>query len=277
MPQPGEHPLHHLQCTATALPQPAGMHGTHRRCPWSLALGINRTALLGPSGHLRQKALPSILGEEAVLANTNEQTRRQAKWRDSNRLQTKVQDKTSEKDLYETKISHLPDKEFKLMVLKMVTKLRRTQRERRQRERKHKKVPERSHRVEECKNWTKKIHWRDSTAYWMKQKNNVWARRQSNRTLPNRAAKKKKMKREKGPSGNENTWKDTQGNAKWSNTPTTGVPEEKERWKGAGNLCEEIMAENFLNLEKKTDIQVQEAQSSKRNKPKEIHTKKYHS
>ena len=35
-----------------------------------------------------------------------------------------------------------------------------------------------------------------------------------------------------------------------------GVPEEK---KGAENLFEEIMAENFYNLGKETDIQAQEA------------------
>ena len=38
-------------------------------------------------------------------------------------------------------------------------------------------------------------------------------------------------------------------------------------------LFEEIMAENFPNLEKKTDIQVQEAQSAGKDKCKEIHTK----
>ena len=39
----------------------------------------------------------------------------------------------------------------------------------------------------------------------------------------------------------------------------TGVPE-KEREKGAENLFEEIIADNFSNLEKETDIQIQEAQ-----------------
>ena len=35
----------------------------------------------------------------------------------------KYKTKTSEKDLYETQIRNLPDKEFKVMVIKMVTKL----------------------------------------------------------------------------------------------------------------------------------------------------------
>ena len=37
-------------------------------------------------------------------------------------------------------------------------------------------------------------------------------------------------------------------------------PEEEERDKGADHLSEEIIAENFPNLGKETDIQVQEAQ-----------------
>ena len=38
-----------------------------------------------------------------------------------------------------------------------------------------------------------------------------------------------------------------------------GVPEEEEREKGIENVFEEIVAETFPNLKKKTDIQVQEA------------------
>ena len=39
-----------------------------------------------------------------------------------------------------------------------------------------------------------------------------------------------------------------------------GVPEEEEREIGLEGLCEQIIAENFLNLEKDTDIKIQEAQ-----------------
>ena len=38
------------------------------------------------------------------------------------------------------------------------------------------------------------------------------------------------------------------------------IPEGEEREKGIKNVVEEIMAENFPNLKKETDIQVQEAQ-----------------
>ena len=40
-------------------------------------------------------------------------------------FQTKEQEKTSEKDLNETEISDLSDKEFKIMVIKSLTELKR--------------------------------------------------------------------------------------------------------------------------------------------------------
>ena len=40
-------------------------------------------------------------------------------------FQTKGEKKNSEKDLNKVKISNLPDKEFKIMIIKMVTDLRR--------------------------------------------------------------------------------------------------------------------------------------------------------
>ena len=39
-----------------------------------------------------------------------------------------------------------------------------------------------------------------------------------------------------------------------------GVPEEEEKEQEIGNLFEKIIKENFLNLVKEIDIQVQEAQ-----------------
>ena len=44
--------------------------------------------------------------------------------RQRNIFQRKKQDKTSEKDPSEIEISNLPDKEFKVMVIKMLTKTR---------------------------------------------------------------------------------------------------------------------------------------------------------
>ena len=47
---------------------------------------------------------------------------------------------------------------------------------------------------------------------------------------------------------------------KRNNIRIIGVPEEEEREIGLEGLCELIRAENFPNLEKDTDIKIQEAQ-----------------
>ena len=51
-----------------------------------------------------------------------------------------------------------------------------------------------------------------------------------------------------------------------------GQEEEQE----TENLFEKIMKENFPNLAKEIDIQIQEEQSPKQVGPKEVHTKTHH-
>ena len=51
------------------------------------------------------------------------------------------------------------------------------------------------------------------------------------------------------------------------------VPEEEVKKKGYEKILEEIIVQNFLNMEKKIVTQVQEAQSPIQDKPKEKHTK----
>ena len=49
-------------------------------------------------------------------------------------------------------------------------------------------------------------------------------------------------------------------NIKWTNTQIIGVPEEKEKKKEYEKIFEEIIVENFLNMEKEIVNQVQEVQ-----------------
>ena len=51
------------------------------------------------------------------------------------------------------------------------------------------------------------------------------------------------------------------------------IPEEEEEKKGYEKIFEEIIVENFPNMEKEIVIQVQEVQSPTQDKPKEKHTK----
>ena len=54
------------------------------------------------------------------------------------------------------------------------------------------------------------------------------------------------------------------------------MPEGEEEEKEVANLFEKIMIENFPNLGKEIDMQVQEAESPKQVGPKEGNTKTHH-
>ena len=82
-----------------------------------------------------------------------------------------------------------------------------------------------------------------------------------------------KVKRLKG---NEDSLRDLSDNIKCTNIQITGVPEEEEKKKGYEKIFEEIVVENFPNMEKEIVNQVQEAQkvpyrvNPRRNMPRHI-------
>ena len=82
--------------------------------------------------------------------------------------------------------------------------------------------------------------------------------------------------REKRIRQNENRLKEITDSIKQNNIHIMGIPKKEEREKVTRNLFEKIIAENFPNLRKETDIQIQEAQkSSNKINPKQstpIHT-----
>ena len=61
---------------------------------------------------------------------------------------------------------------------------------------------------------------------------------------------------------NENSLRDLWGNVKNMNIHIIGVPEGKERQNGLEKASKDIIAGNFLNMEKETVNQVEEAQRS---------------
>ena len=80
--------------------------------------------------------------------------------------------------------------------------------------------------------------------------------------------KVKRMKRTK------DSLRDLWDNIKHTNIQIIGVPEEGEKRKGYEKIFEDIIVENFPNMEKETVNQVQEAQRVPyRINPKEKHTK----
>ena len=79
--------------------------------------------------------------------------------------------------------------------------------------------------------------------------------------------KVKRMKR------TEESLRDLWDNIKRTNIWIIGVPEEEEKKKGHEKFFEEIIVENFPNMEKEIVNQVQQAQSPIQDKPKEKHAK----
>ena len=82
--------------------------------------------------------------------------------------------------------------------------------------------------------------------------------------------KVKRMKR------TEDSLRDLWGNIKHTNIWIIGIPEEQEKKKGYEKFSEEIIVENFTNMEKEIVNQVQEAQkvpyqvNPRRNMPRHI-------
>ena len=74
----------------------------------------------------------------------------------------------------------------------------------------------------------------------------------------------------------EDSLRDLWDNIKHTNIRIIGVPEEEERKRGTEKIFEEIMVENFPNMEKEIVNQVQEAQrvpyriNPRRNTPRHI-------
>ena len=68
------------------------------------------------------------------------------------------------------------------------------------------------------------------------------------------------QKREKSLKTNEESLRERWDNVKRTNIRITGVPEGEEREKGTENIFQEIIAENFPNMGKEPFLQTQEAQ-----------------
>ena len=83
-------------------------------------------------------------------------------------------------------------------------------------------------------------------------------------------------KKKKGNQKNEDSISSLWDTFMSSNIGTTGVPEGEEKEQEFGNLFEKITKENFPNLVKEIDMQVQEAQSPKQDGRKETHSRIHH-
>ena len=194
----------------------------------------------------------------------------------------KEQDKTLEKQQKEVEIGNLPEKEFRIMIVKMIQDLRKRM------EAKTEKMQEKFNKdLEELKNkylaeLKNKQTEMNNTITEMKnilegKNSRITEAEQQKSDLEDRIVdftvteqkKEKRMKR------NEHSLRDLWDNIKSNNIHIIGVTEEK-REKGPEKIFEEIIVEKFPNMGKEIAIQVQEAQrvpyriNPKRNMPRHI-------
>ena len=171
----------------------------------------------------------------------------------------KEQDKTPDKQLNEVEIGILPEKEFRIMIVKMIQDFGKIM------EAKFEKVQEKFNKeLEELKNKQTKM---SDTITEMKNTLEGTSTRITeaeerisdleDRMVEFTAVEQNKEKRMKG---NEDSLRDLWDNVKHNNIHIIGVSEGEKREKGTKKIFDEIIVENFPNMGKEIVTQVQEAQ-----------------
>ena len=187
----------------------------------------------------------------------------------------KKQDKTPEKQLNEMEIGNLPEKEFTIMIVKMIQDLGKRM------EAKIKKMQEMFNKdLEELQ--SKQTEMNDTITEMKNTLEGINSRiteaEERISDLEDRMVeftavelnKEKRMKR------NEDGLRDLWDNIKRKNICIIRVPEGEEREKGPEKIYEEIIVENLPNMGKELSTQVQEAQTvpyrinPRRNTPRHI-------
>ena len=189
--------------------------------------------------------------------------------------QMKEQDTTPEKQLNEVEIGNLPEKEFRIMIVKMIQDLGIRMEAKIQKmqdmfnkdlEGLKNKQTEMNNTITEMKTTLEGINSRITEA-------EEWISDLEDRMVELTAAEQTKEKRMKR---NENSLRDLWDNIKCNNICIIGVPEGEERKKGPEIIFEEIIVKNFPNKGNKIATQVQEVQrvpyriSPRRNTPRHI-------
>ena len=186
----------------------------------------------------------------------------------------KEQDETSEKQINEVEIGNLPEKEFRILIVKMTQDLgKRMEAEiEKMQEMFNKDLEVLKNKQTEMNNTVTEMK---STLEGINSRITEAEERLSDledgmvEFTSVEQNKEKRMKR------NEDSLRDLWGNMKCTNICIIGVPEE-EREKGPEKIFEEIRVENFPNMGKEIATQVQEAQrvpgriNPRRNMPRHI-------
>ena len=169
----------------------------------------------------------------------------------------KEQDKTPEKQLNEVEIGNLPEKEFRIMIVKMIKDLRKRM------EAKIEKMQEMFNKdLEELKNKNLEELKNKQT----EMNNTITEKKNTLEGINSRITEAEErisdledrmveftateQNKEKRMERNEDSLRDFWDNIKCNNIRIIGVPEGEEREKGPKKLFEEIIVENFPNMGK---------------------------
>ena len=169
--------------------------------------------------------------------------------------QMKEQDKAPEKQLNEVEIGSLPEKEFRVMIMKMIQNL--GNRMEKIEEMFNKALEELKSKQTMMNNTINEIK---NSLEGIKSKITEAEERISDmedKIVEITTAEQNKEKRMKRT---EESLRDLQDNIKCTNIQIIGVQEEKEKTKGTEKILEEIILENFPKMGKEIVNQVQEAQ-----------------
>ena len=186
-------------------------------------------------------------------------------------MQMKEQTRNTKVQINEEKISKLPEKEFRIMIVKMITNLENKMEKMQESVNKDleelkNKHTETNNTITEIKNTPEGINSRISEAE--EQTSEL-----ENKMVEITSEEQNKVKRMKRT---EDSLRDLSDNAKCTNIRIIAVPEEEEKNNGYEKIFEEIIVENVPNMEKEIVNQVQEAQkiplriNPRRNTPRHI-------
>ena len=174
--------------------------------------------------------------------------------------QMKEQDKTPEKQLNEVEIGNLPEKELRIMIVKMIQDLgkRMEAKIEKMQEMFNKDLEELNNKQTEMNNTITEMK---TTLEGSNSRITEAEERASDledRMVEFTVAEQNKEKRMKI---NGDSLRDLWDNIKRNNMRIIGVPEGEEREKGLEEVFEEIIVKNFPNMGKEITSQVQEAQT----------------
>ena len=183
----------------------------------------------------------------------------------------KEQTRNTEVQINEEEVGIQPEKEFRVMIVKMIKNLENKMEKMQEsinedlKELKN-KYTETSNTITGIKNTLEGINSRISEAEYQ-------ISELENKMVEITSEEQNKVKR---MIRTEDSLRDLWNNIKCTNIRIIGVPEEEEKKKGYEKIFEEIIVENFPNMEKEIANQVQEAQrvpyriNSRRNMPRYI-------